>query len=185
MRRPDLRALLALVLSLFVFYPELCLARAASLMGDHWEQHYPWAFYLAQNIRHFRIPFWTDLIHCGMPIAAESQIGVFYLPNLILYLLLPFRWAYAYMNVLHYLLSGWATYLYARTMKLDRPSAFVAAFIFLYGAGYGGAYYNITSLKTIAWFPLALYFFEKFFQGRKQIYVALISFSIALSLVAG
>src|SRR6185369_5748721 len=90
-RHFDLWALLGLVLSLFIFYPGLFLFKAAPLTGDHLEQHYPWAMLLADSLKHFRLPFWTPYIHAGFPIAAESQIAIFYLPHLLLYFFLPFK----------------------------------------------------------------------------------------------
>ena len=161
------------------------MARSASLPGDHWEQHYPWAYLFADSLKHFKFPFWTPLIHCGFPITAESQIGLFYLPNMILYLFLPFHWAYSYLNVFHFALAGIATYLYARQMLLRPGASFVAAFIFTFGAAYGGAFYNLISLKTIAWFPLTLFLFERFLSQRKTRDGVLLAFSIALSLLAG
>ena len=154
-------------------------------MGDHYEQHYPWAFWMAQSLKKFEWPFWTPLIHCGFPMTAESQIGTFYLPNLLLYFFLPLRVAYSYTNVVHFLLSGFGTYLYARHMRLEPLPAFVAAFIFLFGTGYGGAYYNLTSLKTISWFPLSLFLFEKFLESRKWRYGLGLSVSLAMSFLAG
>ncbi|MBI3313841.1 MAG: hypothetical protein HYZ83_06370, partial [Candidatus Omnitrophica bacterium] len=175
----------AIFLSLLIFYPELFLVRSAALMGDHYEQHYPWAYFLHTAVKNFRLPFWTFGIHCGFPIAAESQIGIFYLPNLLLSLLLPFHVAYSYALIVHFLLSGCATYLYVRQMKLEPLPAFIGAFVFLFGAAYGGAYYNITSLKTIAWFPLVLFLFEKFLVKGRQRYLWGIAFSVGMSLVAG
>lgn len=181
----DAVALIGLVLSLFIFYFELFIARSASLAGDHWEQHYPWAFLLAKSLKEGVIPWWTSAIQAGFPIAAEGQIGVFYLPNLILYRFLPIHWAYSYQNVVHFLISGVGTYVYCRQMKLSPFAAWIAAFTFLFGTGYGGAFYNITSLKTICWLPWILYATEQFLATDKKRYLLMISVCLALSQLAG
>ena len=62
---------------------------------------------------------------------AEGQVGAFYPVNLILYLLLPFKWAYSYMNCVHFLIAGWGMYFYLRRVKLNSLSAFVASFVYL------------------------------------------------------
>lgn len=170
---------------LIVFYPDLFLAKTGSLVGDHLEQHYPWAYLLSISLKQFHLPFWTPWIHCGFPIAAESQVGIFYLPNLLLFFLLPFRWAYSYSNIFHFMVAGWGTYLYAHRMRLTPFAAFVSAIVFLFGTAYGGAYYNITSLKTICWFPVCLFLFERFYQGSKIRYLFLLSCVIASALTAG
>ncbi|MFA5158941.1 MAG: hypothetical protein WC484_00340 [Candidatus Omnitrophota bacterium] len=183
--RKDIFAVFGLLGLLLFFYPDLFLARTAPLIGDHLEQHYPWAFQLACSLKDFKLPFWTPLIQCGFPLVAESQIGVFYLPNLILYGLLPFQIAYSYMNLLHWFIAGWGTYAYARRMNLEAMPSFVAAVVFVFGSAYGGAYYNMTSLKTICWFPVVLYFLERFLEERKGRFLFGMALVIGQSLVAG
>lgn len=183
--RKDSLAVLALLGLLGLFFPDLFLVRSAPLIGDSLEQHYPWALQLAHSLKSFKLPFWTPFVQCGFPLVAESQIGAFYLPNLFLLGLLPFRAAYSYMNLLHWFIAGWGTYAYARQMKLESMAAFVAAVVFVFGGAYGGAYYNMTSLKTICWFPVALYFFERYLDGGKKRFLLGMALVIGQSLVAG
>ena len=181
----DFYFLFGILFLLFLFYPELFFAKAGSLTVDHLFQHYPWAYLLSQSIHRLSFPFWTDLIHCGFPLVAEGQVGAFYLPNLVLYFLFPLNWAHAYMSLFHFLIVGGGLYFYARQMKMSAFGAFVSSFIFLFGGSYGGAYYNITSLKTIAWFPCMLFFFERFYERKKWFSAVCLSITIALSLLAG
>ena len=53
------------------------------------------------------------------------------------------------------------------------------------GAAYGGAYYNMTSLKTICWFPLALYFLERYLENGKRRFLVGMMLLIGQSMVAG
>jgi hypothetical protein len=183
--KADFFAILSFLGLLILFYPELFLARQASLMGDHWEQHYPWAFVMSEALRGGRWPFWTSMIQCGFPIAAESQIGIFYLPNILLYFLLPVRWAYAYMNVFHFFVSGAGTYFYLRKIGVRSSGALAAAVVFVFGTGYGGAYYNLTSLKTIAWMPWILWSFEKYLERFRIRYALGAAVAMFLAIVAG
>lgn len=184
-RLQDKLAFFAILVALLIFYPELFLVRSGALIADHLEQHYPWAHLLWTSLRHGEIPFWTPLIQCGFPIAAEGQIGVFYLPNIALNLLLPFHWAYSYTHVVHYLVAGWGAYAYARQMKLIPLAAFMASFVYLFGTSYGGAYYNVTSLKVLAWFPWMLFCFERFICKRKIKLLLGFAFLVSLSVLAG
>ncbi|MFA7000949.1 MAG: hypothetical protein WC352_02245 [Candidatus Omnitrophota bacterium] len=183
--KSDLLSLFAIAVLLALFYPGLVLARQASLMGDHWEQHYPWAWTLADSLHRGQWPFWTPLIQCGFPLAAESQIGIFYLPNLILTLCLPIQPAYAAMNLVHFFVSGAGTYFYSRRIGLRPVAAFVAAVVFVFGTGYGGAYYNLTSLKTLAWFPWILWGFEKFLERFRKRYLCAMAAFMGQAIVAG
>ncbi len=183
--RSDIQFTLGILASLLIFYPKFFVAQSGFLVADHLWQHYPWADLLWKSVHQFKLPFWTPLIQCGFPIAAESQIGVFYPINLLLYFLLPIQWAHSYMNLIHFLLSGLGMYFYARQIGLKPVGSFIAAFLFLFGASYGGAYYSITSLKTIAWFPWGLFLFEKVYQEWKRHYFIYLSFVFAFSLIAG
>ena len=185
LRNSDSLAVLALLGLLGLFYPELFLVRAAPLIGDSLEQHYPWAYQLAQSLKSFKLPFWTPLIQCGFPLVAESQVGAFYIPNLLFFGLLPFHVAYSYMNLFHWFIAGWGTYAYSKQMKLGVMASFVAAVIFVFGGAYGGAYYNMTSLKTICWFPVALYLLEQYLCRRQKRFLAGMALVIGQSLVAG
>lgn len=170
---------------LCVFYPELLTAAAGPLVSDHWEQHYPWAFYLSQFVKQWSLPFWTTTMQSGYPIAAESQIGIFYLPNLLLSYLFPIHVSYSYTSLLHYLFSGLGCYYYLKNMDISKPAAFLSACIFVFGTAYGGAYYNITSLKTISWLPWLFLFFEKCMHKPNWKWPLLMSFSVGMCLVAG
>ncbi len=183
--REHLLGCAAITALVFLFYPGLFVARVAALSGDHWEQHYPWMVLLARALQQGTLPFWTSFIHCGYPLAAEGQIGAFYPPNLLLCALLPIRWAYSYSSVVHFVLSGIGTYTYARRMGLSLLPAVTGAAIFLFGAACGGAYYNITSLKTIAWFPWSLAAFESFRLDGRPRWIAALAFLLALTLTAG
>lgn len=184
-RQKDVLSLLAIFASLIFYYPNLFLAKAGAIAGDHWVQHYPWAHFMADSIRSGSLPFWTPDILCGFPLAAESQIGLYYLPNVLLYLSIPFTWAYSYSTLLHFLISGAGTYLYCRQIKMNAFGAFLAAFVFLFGTAYGGAYYNITSLKTISWLPWALLLSERIFASVKWRWGILLALVIGMSMVAG
>lgn len=170
---------------LFLFYPGLFFAKEAALIADHLEQHFPWFAFLFESIRRGELPLWTHDIHCGFPLAAEGQIATFYPPNILLCLLLPLKTAYSYSSLVHFFISAVGTYVYARRYGQTHAAAFISAFIFLFGSAFGGAYYNITSLKTICWFPWLLYFFDSYSQTGKRRYVLATGAALGLCLIAG
>ncbi len=176
---------IAFAVLLFGFYPELFLARSAPLVGDHWEQHYPWAAILALSLKQGILPLWTPYIQCGFPIAAESQIGIFYLPNLVLFRLFTLNQAFAWQLPLHFWIGGWSTFAYLREMDMKKRSAFLGACLFVFGTAYGGAYYNVTSLKTLCWFPFMLFQLERYLQRGTWNALAGLASAAALSIVAG
>ena len=59
------------------------------------------AGFLDRSLQEGRIPFWNDLWGYGFPGLAESQMGVYYPPHLVLYGLLPVEAAYTASLALH------------------------------------------------------------------------------------
>ncbi len=155
------------------------------LVADHWEQHYPWAELLWSSLRRGELPVWTSLIHSGFPIAAESQIGIFYLPNLLFFGLLPLNFAYSHIVIFHFLLGGLGIIFYCRSMGLSWAASFVSACLFVFGTAYGGAYYNTNSLKTISWLPFQLLAFESFYKSNKRLCLLFLAFFTSQALLAG
>jgi len=83
---------------------------------------------LGRALREGRIPFWNDLWGYGFPGLAESQMGVFYPPHVVLYGLLPVEWAYTASLVLHTLWAGLGAAWAARRFGTSARGAAVAGF---------------------------------------------------------
>jgi hypothetical protein len=81
---------------------------------------------LSRAIRAGRIPLWNDLWGYGFPGVAESQMGVFYPPHLILYGLLPVEAAYTASLVLHTFWGAFGTYWAARRLGISREGGALA-----------------------------------------------------------
>src|SRR3989344_4557817 len=62
-------------------------------------------FYYSQQLKENRIPIWNPNIGTGYPILAEGQSGIFFIPNLIIFRVLPFALAYNLTLILSFLLA--------------------------------------------------------------------------------
>ena len=51
--------LLAILIALVVFFSEIVFLKQGFFSGDHRAQHYPWAYFYAQGLKEFRLPWWT------------------------------------------------------------------------------------------------------------------------------
>jgi len=176
-----------IALSLLALYPDIIFLRGTWIIGDHAEQHYPWAVYLAEHLKAGTIPFWTNLINSGFPITAEGQIGSFYLPNWIFYLSFPIRAGFSWNIIAHLLVSGIFMFQFLRSLELSKQSSFFGTLIYLFGTTYGGAYYNITSLKVLAWFPLTLILADRIVRDESVKWgkIVLLGFVFSLQILAG
>jgi len=164
---------------------DLVILRSAFLSGDHLVQHYPFAQFLQNEIRSFRFPWWTSLIHSGFPVLAEGQIGAFYPPNLLFLFFLPLRWAYNYEVLFHYTVATLFFYAYLRSLRLSSFSAFLSTLTFLFGSANAGFFYNITSQRVMVWFPLALILTDRIITQRCWRSALGLGTTFALQVVAG
>lgn len=181
----DLKYLALLAAGIGIVFWDVILLEKAFLSGDHLIQHYPWAKFLQDSIRHFRLPWWTSEIQCGFPLLAEGQIGALYPPNLLFLFLLPLRWAYNYEILFHFCLGAFFFYLYVRSLGLSRDAAFFVALIFIFGSTEGGFFYNVTSQRVSIWFPLSLFLMERLLERTTCRDVAFLGLVFAFEIFAG
>jgi hypothetical protein len=84
--------------------------------------------FLKTSIQARRLPLWNDLWGFGFPGVAESQMGVFYPPHLLLYGTLPTETAYLASLVLHTLWAALGAAWAARKLGTSETGAALAGF---------------------------------------------------------
>ena len=82
-----------------------------------------------------RIPLWNSLWGYGFPALAESQLGVFYPPHLVLYGLLPLESAYSFDMSLHALWAALGIWLLSKRLGVSPVGATLAGMVFT-GSGF-------------------------------------------------
>ncbi len=180
-----LLCLFFLLAGICLFYPTAVSLKGCLLTGDHKEQHYPWAKYLDECLSGGQLPWWTWKIQCGFPLLAEGQVAAFYPPNFLLHFLFAADTAYALNFLLHVFLSGLFLLIFCRHAGIGWPGTAIAALAYLFGDAYGGAYYNITSLKTLCWFPLTLTLIDRLWETRRLRHGIFLGVVFGLQLLAG
>jgi len=168
-----------------IFLWKIILLKDSFLYGDYLMQFYPWLKIYAQSIKNFQFPFWTDLMQNGFPLMAEGQIGGFYPLNILIFFLLPFKIAYNYSIIIHFLIAGLFSYFYARKIGADQWGASLASLLFCFGSSYAGCFYNVATLKTLCWFPTVIYLFELYFDRKKAQFIIFASLIFGTQLLAG
>ncbi|KJJ85129.1 conserved hypothetical protein, membrane [Candidatus Omnitrophus magneticus] len=87
--------------------------------------------------------------------------------------------------VFHFVLAGIFTYIYARNIGACVYGATLSVVLFCFGSAYAGCMINTASLKTLAYFPLSLYFLERYFETRKFIFLIVNGFVLGIAFLAG
>ena len=99
--------------------------------GDTYPYFFPQKQIMADGLAHGELPLWHDRTGLGYPLHAESQAGIFYPTNQILYRLLDLNSAYNTSIMLHYVLAFVFAWRFCCCQKLSHPSSLLAAMVFV------------------------------------------------------
>lgn len=156
----EVRAAAVLAAVATAFFAPLWLRGLAPFWSDLTYLHQAWRAAPAQLIQAGRTPLWEPSLYLGMPMAASLQGGLFYPPT-ILYYCFGFATATAMFQLFHYVLAGWLTALWLRTLRL-RWGPCVGAGISL---AFGGLMISrlpfLNHLAVLAWAPGAALLFRR------------------------
>ncbi|HLC94540.1 MAG TPA: YfhO family protein [Patescibacteria group bacterium] len=145
-----------------LFYPQLKIFIIPDIgQSDLLHGYYPIRYLLSASLEKNEFPLWTPLMANGYPIFADGQLGLFALPNLILFKFLPFFWAINISYVLIFFTIGIGTLLYARKIGMRRSLALFSALAFTFAGFNINQISHISLLQTISFFPLEFYLLEK------------------------
>lgn len=160
------------------------LAGGGLVGGDTYPYFFPQKQVLAESFARGEIPLWHHHTSLGYPLLAESQAGVFYPTNQILYRLLDIHSAYHVSILLHYAAAFVFAWRFCRSQQLSTPSSLLAAMVFVYG------WFPVRvslewSIIGGVWFPLCLWMTERFLQKPNWQRLVCLSLSLATHLLAG
>ena len=154
--------------------------------ADYLQQLYPWSAILSESLKNFQLPLWTRRVGCGFPLFAEGQTGVIYPLNMVMFFFLPFRLAYNYSFLLHFVLSGIFTYFLARRKGACLLGGALAAVLICFGSAYAGCFIHLASLRALTWFPLVLVLYEVYLEkGKRGPLVFLIGLIAGMQILSG
>lgn len=173
---------LALGLTLVFWLPIWC--GAGFVGGDIYSYFFPQKVIYAEALHAGELPLWNAHAGFGYPLLAESQTGIFYPPNLLLYSWLDAHSAFHVSFLLHYIAAFVFSTMAARRLSLSLLPSWLTALIYVYGwfpprtcvewAIVGGT-----------WLPAALWCAESFLASRRWRYAIGLSGVLAVQLLAG
>ncbi len=132
--------------------------------GDMYAYFYPYWTLRHDALMAGRIPLWTPDIFMGVPVLANSQVGLFY----------PLNWPLTPLDaptaitislLLHVIWTLVGMYTLARSgCGLSRAAALTAAVIFGLGGYVGAKVENINQLQALAWMPWLFLIYNRLLQ---------------------
>jgi hypothetical protein len=125
--------LCAVLLALIAWWPLVFNSQSGLQGGDIFTYFFPLKAWYSERLQGGELALWNPLVGHGFPALGESQTGVFYPFNVLLYRLLPLGLAFNTNFVLHYVLAFGFTCHFARRIGLPFFESIFAAVVFVYG----------------------------------------------------
>jgi hypothetical protein len=149
--------LLVITLFFLAFFHPVIFSHKFLVTSDAFNYLYPLRTVVWNEVRHGRLPLWTEQIMSGYPLLSMAQIAIGY-PLTWLYLLLPGYWAEQIYFLAPYLLAPAFTYAYLREVKRSRTGSLLGALAFSYGGFMISplASYSGLAANAVMWLPLML-----------------------------
>ena len=152
--------------------------------GDVYSYFFPQKVIYSESLHAGELPLWNARAGFGYPLLAESQTGIFYPPNLVLYRILDPHSAFHVSFLLHYFAAFVFASAAARRLGFGLLASWLTALVYVYGwfpprtcvewAIIGGT-----------WLPAALWCAESFLSTRRWRFAIGLSGVLAVQLLAG
>lgn len=182
MRQTALAWVVCAALACLFWWP-LCTGNSP-IGGDTYTYYLPLKTYYAQGLCQGQLRLWHDRIGYGAPVLGESQTGVFYPLNPVLYRLLSVPVAYNVSLILHFTLAMGLMYHFGRCLGGSFLASLFGGLAFAYSwfPARGSLEWAYT---TGAWLPLALWGLERFLQTGRRRWGLMVTLALCLQLLAG
>lgn len=149
---------LAVLLVLIVFiYNKVVFRGFIFARGDTYLYFYPYWSAARQALLAGRLPLWNPDLFMGAPFLANSQAGLFYPLNWLVWLVWETPAAVSASVVLHLSIAGIGTYFLARrALGLSAAGGFLAGLLFSLGGYLTAQVEHVNQLQALAWLPWLL-----------------------------
>lgn len=193
----DLLAIVGLLGLVLVYFFKAATLQGIFITGDLTTSdltnlNYPIRHFLGECLKKGILPLWTPDIYSGFPVFAESEMGGFYPPNLLLFFVLPTYIAFNYSVILNFFLCGLFFFLYARSINLTTFASFIGAFSFAFSGFFVMHLKHTNMIYTACWLPLLFFLVEMFFRCQTlnvefmtKFYIQGLTPAISIGLVFG
>jgi hypothetical protein len=182
-RSRDLIAILLLCAVIALFFWKLLFTNLILARGDTFLYIYPYWTAAREALCDGRLPLWNPDLFMGAPFLANSQAGVLYPLNWLLWLGFDTPTAASLAIVLHLWLAAGLTYGFARSgLGLHRPPAWTAAVLYALGGYLTAQAEHVNQLQGLAWLPAVFWLLAC---GKRPTRPLLLGVILAVQVLAG
>lgn len=168
-----------------LFFPPSLYTSADFGRGDLTHFHYPLRAFLSESLKSGHLPLWTDKIFGGFPVFSEGQVGTLYIPNLVLFYLLPTWLAFNLGYLVTYFTAGVGLYFYLQFLKLSKVSSLFGAVAFSFSFFFTGHIIHYNLIQTASLLPLMFLVWENFLKKPSLIYFLLFGLLASQAIFTG
>lgn len=157
---------------------------------DNLAYHYPALALVSDALRRGVAPLWDIYTYSGFPLVADPQVGMFYPPHLLLYIIggllghLPYR-AVEWILIGHMAALGIFTYLMLRDQGLGRVASITGAILAEFGGYSLSQSQHLGIVEATTWIPLAILAVRRTVTARSLAWPALLGATVAVDLLTG
>ena len=134
-------------------------------IGDVLVGAFPTRVYVHRMLMAGEMPLWNPYQLGGMPLLADVQVAVYYLPNLLLSAVFWGRdisyEGFEALIIAHYAIGGLWMYAYLRNLKLSPAAALVGAIAFEFNGFFIGHRGHYSMLSVVVWVPGILWALDR------------------------
>lgn len=131
-------------------------------LGDPIGQTVPNKFLVIEYLKNGILPLWNPFSFLGFPLLADIQVGTFYVPDLIIFWLLPTFHAHNFSVLLHILFGGIGIFFLIRALSksqsiVSESIALALACTMALGGSFLARIVYLNFLETIVFIPWILF----------------------------
>lgn len=154
------------------------------LITDPVRQQYIWRKLAINQMKAGNLPLWNPYSFSGTPLLANVQSAPFY-PLNILFVFLPFPFAWGVLVVLQIILANVFTYFFLRHIQVGKVASLIGSLSFVF-SGFTIAWLEWNTLIHVAlWLPLLLLSVEKLSKKITPTWIFLYLFASISQIFAG
>jgi len=171
-------------IKLFYPYPKIFFTPDVYL-SDLIHLNYSLKYLLSQSLQKNELPWWEPRVGSGYPIIAESQIGAFFLPNLIAFRFLPFSSGFRLIFPLTFFITGLGIYFLFNHFNKSKLASFFGSVFFIFSIPYATQIIHLNLIQAFSFFPWYFLAVLRWREKQKKIWFYLQLFFLSQIFFAG
>jgi hypothetical protein len=182
--KKNIPAVLFLTAITIIFFSPILFTENTFVFRDIYRYYYPFYHLKVGLIKDGIFPFWNPYLFSGTPLFALIQLGIFYPPSILLYLL-PFEIGIKIFIIIHVLLSGFFMYCLGKTLNLETKASLAASITFMFSSFSLCMIAHPNILCSITWLPIIFSIYQTALSKRSLLFTIISGICLSIQILSG